>query len=359
MTHPKYKPAVFKRKRDQGSKTSIKSVKECSNPSTVYEGPTIKYKAGASLIKENEISRKMFIIKNGKARVFKNYMGHRVPLAILGEGEIFGELSFIDAEPRSASVEALTDLEVMVIDGEKGLKQIEGLPRWVLPVFRSVFKRFRELDNQITVFQSLNEYSKKVFKNDRLAQQIYGEIMRFLKTLKLLHVKEKEAQGEVKGKIIFAEMDDVLGNKNIGLNVFWKVLKEFDFVDHYKLEHDDIVILNQNLILEFEEFLKEEVQSRRYLLLSHSSLALLRRIVGYFDGVPHNQQEAQEVALPFSDINIKTIPLFEEALDELSRKKIIKFNKGSLFIDPKNSFKTFIFQSFIKSFDHSIAYFDA
>ena len=123
-------------------------------------------KAGTVLVTEHEVSRKMFIIREGKARVFKNYLGQRVTLAILGAGEIFGELSFLDAEPRSASVEALTELKLSVIDGEQASAQIQSLPPWVMPIFRSVFHRFREADQKITVLQSMNEYQKKTFKND-------------------------------------------------------------------------------------------------------------------------------------------------------------------------------------------------
>src|SRR5690242_1247163 len=80
---------------------------------------TLKIKAGTKLITENEISQKMYVIVKGKARVYKLYLGQRITLAVLGDGELFGEMGFIDAQPRSATVEAITDMEVMVIDGSK------------------------------------------------------------------------------------------------------------------------------------------------------------------------------------------------------------------------------------------------
>src|SRR4051794_14660617 len=87
--------------------------------------------AGTQLVQENDLSRRMFIIKKGKARVYKTYHGQRITLAVLGEGEVFGELSFFDAQPRSASVEALTELSALVIEGEESLKQIAQLPSWI------------------------------------------------------------------------------------------------------------------------------------------------------------------------------------------------------------------------------------
>lgn len=117
-----------------------------------------KFNTGDILIKENDMSRKMFIVKKGKVRVYKTYFDRKVTLAVLGAGEIFGELSFFDAEPRSASVEAVTPLEVVVFDGNEAKSEIEKLPTWVTSVFKSVFYRFRELDNKITVLQSMHDF---------------------------------------------------------------------------------------------------------------------------------------------------------------------------------------------------------
>ena len=89
------------------------------------EGRAVSINAGTIIVKENEVSRKMYIIRKGKARVYKTYLNHKVTIAVLGEGEIFGELSFFDAQPRCASVEALSDLNLVEIDGDKRAKYWE------------------------------------------------------------------------------------------------------------------------------------------------------------------------------------------------------------------------------------------
>ncbi len=52
------------------------------------EGELKSYPAGTRLVTENEFSRKMFIVKSGKVRVYKNYVGQKITLAVLGEGEV-------------------------------------------------------------------------------------------------------------------------------------------------------------------------------------------------------------------------------------------------------------------------------
>jgi CRP/FNR family transcriptional regulator, cyclic AMP receptor protein len=136
----------------------------------VNAGKLRKFDKGSVLIQEKELSRKMFVLKKGKVRVYKNYVGQKITLAILNEGEIFGEMSFFDAGPRSATVEALTPIEVYVIDAEEASRQLEELPVWVKPVLNTVFNRLRATDARATILQVSNEFEKKHFKRDSVAE---------------------------------------------------------------------------------------------------------------------------------------------------------------------------------------------
>lgn len=297
----------------------------------------LKVPAGQPLIEERDGSRKMFIIKSGKARVYKTYLGQRVTLAVLGKGEIFGELSFFDAEPRSASVEAMTDLEALVIDGDVAAEQIRTLPDWVVPIFKSVFQRFREMDHRITVLQSMNEFLKVSIGADSLPQTIYQELARFVKTIRLLYTRDTQAFGEVRSAALLKEMDDVLGNRQIGLRLFWKTLTESEIIESSLDANKGIVKVDIRKLDELNDYLLREAKSGRYLLLSHPAIAILRRIIA-----------GGELAL-------HTLEGYEGALDELQKVEIIrgKNSKGDLDFDPKVVSEAFRFQTVIKAFDHS------
>src|SRR5690606_23711332 len=148
-------------------------------------------------------------------RVYKTYLGQRITLAVLGDGEIFGEMSFIDAQPRSASVEALTDIDVIIIDGAKGSEQLKNLPPWVWVIFKTVFHRFRELDREIVSLRSALAYRKKGLRDDVVASTIYLEMVRFLKTFELVHRNRKQNGQALKAHDVLEEIDGVLGNKAI------------------------------------------------------------------------------------------------------------------------------------------------
>ena len=55
----------------------------------------VHFETGELIIKEGKEERTMYILKKGRVRVFKTYLGKRLTLGVLGAGEVFGELSFL------------------------------------------------------------------------------------------------------------------------------------------------------------------------------------------------------------------------------------------------------------------------
>lgn len=67
---------------------------------------------GATLMHENDLGREAFIIAEGTAEVI---VGNEL-VAEVGPGEIVGEMSLLDNQPRSATVVAKTPLRILVMD---------------------------------------------------------------------------------------------------------------------------------------------------------------------------------------------------------------------------------------------------
>jgi CRP-like cAMP-binding protein len=78
---------------------------------------TRSYDAGETVLREGAESRALYVVTKGTARVKKDYFGIPVTLDELGPGDVFGEISFVDGAPASASVIAADALELLVIDG--------------------------------------------------------------------------------------------------------------------------------------------------------------------------------------------------------------------------------------------------
>ncbi len=65
-------------------------------------------RAGERIIAEGDPAGPMYLVEQGRLRVFSTHNGETHDLAFLRDGEYFGELSLVNGSPRAATVEALT-----------------------------------------------------------------------------------------------------------------------------------------------------------------------------------------------------------------------------------------------------------
>src|SRR3954452_17148118 len=69
-----------------------------------------RLRRGEALFREGDEGDKLYIVKDGKVKLGRSSSdGRENLLAILGPGQMFGELSLFDPGPRSATVTAVTD----------------------------------------------------------------------------------------------------------------------------------------------------------------------------------------------------------------------------------------------------------
>jgi NADH:ubiquinone reductase (H+-translocating) len=75
------------------------------------------YEAGAIIFQEGELARNFYIILSGEVQVFRQQNGTETPVATLGAGEYFGEMSLLREMKHTASVRSLTPLNLLVMNG--------------------------------------------------------------------------------------------------------------------------------------------------------------------------------------------------------------------------------------------------
>jgi len=103
---------------------------------------TLFFKEGEVVLKEGELSFEAYIIESGVARVTKGVLDF--VLADLEEGEIFGEMGWLDRSPRSATVTAKTRLAIRVLKEEDAVQFMAHNPKALLPILRVLGSRLRE-----------------------------------------------------------------------------------------------------------------------------------------------------------------------------------------------------------------------
>jgi CRP-like cAMP-binding protein len=81
---------------------------------------TITFEPGARILAEGESYQYLWILLNGKCRVVKNMKsGDEWELTVVEPSGVFGEMSFFENAPHSASVYAVTEVELARISREK------------------------------------------------------------------------------------------------------------------------------------------------------------------------------------------------------------------------------------------------
>jgi CRP-like cAMP-binding protein len=111
----------------------------------------VKLTANQVLLKEGEHSSAMYWVQNGQLVVTKKRGTEDVVLGHIYSGELVGEISFLDAEPRSATVKAVTDSELIMIPQET----IDGIfktqPKWLEILVKTLAERLRKANARIKV----------------------------------------------------------------------------------------------------------------------------------------------------------------------------------------------------------------
>jgi EAL domain-containing protein (putative c-di-GMP-specific phosphodiesterase class I) len=77
------------------------------------------YKKGETIFNEGDPADCAYLIESGKVEIFRERDGAHTPVAILGPGEIFGEMGILDESSRIASAKALAHCEFTVIHKEQ------------------------------------------------------------------------------------------------------------------------------------------------------------------------------------------------------------------------------------------------
>jgi EAL domain-containing protein (putative c-di-GMP-specific phosphodiesterase class I) len=104
---------------------------------------SVDIQKGQIVFTEGDAGDCAYIIETGRVLVFITKDKEEIPLSILGEGEIFGEMSLIDNQNRSASVKALEDVRLSIVTKQQLLERVSTADTVVQLLMRVLLKRLR------------------------------------------------------------------------------------------------------------------------------------------------------------------------------------------------------------------------
>lgn len=119
------------------------------------------YKKDEYIYIPNELSDKMFLIKEGSVKVGTYSQDGRVILkSELRRGELFGEMSLTSETTRNDFAQALEELEVCVFDLNLVEKMVEINPKLSLTITKIVGFRLRKIENKLAALMFKDAQSR-------------------------------------------------------------------------------------------------------------------------------------------------------------------------------------------------------
>jgi CRP-like cAMP-binding protein len=112
---------------------------------------TVKLTANQILLTEGEKSNCMYWLQSGQLVATKRRNNEDVVLGHIYSGELVGEISFLDGEPRTATVKAVTDCELIEIPKETIENLYKSQPKWLEILVKTLAERLRKANARIKV----------------------------------------------------------------------------------------------------------------------------------------------------------------------------------------------------------------
>ena len=119
----------------------------------VSQAPIINIKQGQYLFREGDATTSMYVIEKGEVAVVKTWESKEYLLKHLHYGDCIGEMSLFDFFPRSASIVAVKETQLIEITSAKLLdiydKDLEQFTLIQMNLGREVTRRLRDADEQL------------------------------------------------------------------------------------------------------------------------------------------------------------------------------------------------------------------
>jgi CRP/FNR family cyclic AMP-dependent transcriptional regulator len=131
-----------------------------------------KFRKDEVIFHEKEPGDSLFIILHGRVKVaIFGDDGKEVTLSILSEGDFFGEMSLLDQEPRSATIVAEEDCELLSLQRDDFTHAIEQDPGMSASLIQVLASRLRKANHQISTLALLDVYGRVARVIQELAEE--------------------------------------------------------------------------------------------------------------------------------------------------------------------------------------------
>ena len=155
------------------------------------------HQEGDVILEEGSHGSGVYILSSGKVEISKIVQGKKVVLDMLGPGDMFGEMSYLDPAPRSATATALEHTVLEILDKDFLDREFNQISSDFREIISNLVKRLRKTNDNVVL--PVRRSEERVRVKIRISFKKAGDLFRaymgdldsgglFIKTTKSLPV---------------------------------------------------------------------------------------------------------------------------------------------------------------------------
>lgn len=172
-------------------------------------GQRRQYRKNSVMINEGDETDNLYVLLSGKANAVRSdNTGRQLVVNRFEPYDCFGEMSFLDGNPRSATIITTATCEVMVITRRQFFNLVSDKPAIAWGIISFLLAKIRHATQQVTDLAFLD---------------VYGRLAQFL-------TENQNESGIIEEKLTHQEIADIIGASRETVTRIISQLKEGDFI---------------------------------------------------------------------------------------------------------------------------------
>ncbi len=273
--------------------------------------------SGSLFIREGEASYDVYIVVSGTARATRIVKGKLLTVAYFTKGDVIGDHSLLMGGPRSATVEALSALELIKVRFESPLTESTSQDvRFLSFVLKHLISRVRQFTDKILALETAMEVAKIHRKALYSREYVIAEIQRFLSALiVVMESADKDSDGTFSLEKLRHGLDKIFGKSFLELAALLEALQLFTKSSPERLS------ISRERITSMLETIVQDSRYLEFLQLGPQEIEILFHVLSYLNQVIEGRQKLEKSPVGEDGDDLVALPLSEiKALTELSRQ---------------------------------------
>lgn len=163
----------------------------------------VRYRKGEIIFREGEPAARLFLIDEGQVKLtIASPGGNELLIALLGRGEIFGELSIIERGPRAMDATAMAATRVFALSADNFWTTLEEHPPLARRLLELMARRLRRADQttqDLVFFDSPTRLARKLLQLAEEHGEMTGPDRKVRLAVKMTQVELAQMIGVTRG----------------------------------------------------------------------------------------------------------------------------------------------------------------